>query len=583
MKKKSIIVAISIILLGMSLFAIYYFFYLKKVVIYDQVNIEFYGISPDKTSEIKIFGVTPLNKKIIINRNNPTNIKGVAGYYQFIEIIIPDTLISKITSIRTSIKEKTYIFKISDMYSTASSNNAHTYILPPEVKSEGIFLNKLSLAYPFNKVLPVLKIVLLVVLYITGILLIIFCIGYLWKLITQNTQKRFIQKFSNFLQEKKQQYLLLFIIFILLIAWPILWSNQIYVKYFLVILLYISFVIQSLLFIRKSYVLFLFRALIIILLCFEIIFGVLNKIDRSNIAIIVNNIQMEDPELGWKNIPNCHEKSFYKTIGSDTVYSAYASTDEFGRRVPKENTDVAEENGKKKKHAIFLGDSYTFGQGLNYCSSFPFLFECIHPDFKPYNYGTMGYGPHQLCLLFDEGINTINNYTVPEDSGLCVYTYIYDHMNRVYGGSKYLSWAINSHAVYVNNNRLIYEKQSNFRKYISWFLNNSETMKYFRLTNSYPESEEFYKRFADLINYMALKYGKIKPRGEFYVGLYPGNAYDTSWIKFLDRNITVLNIPPPIDYETNFSSYIIKGDVHPTKKLNSYYVKEISKLIFKNE
>ncbi len=81
-----------------------------------------------------------------------------------------------------------------------------------------------------------------------------------------------------------------------------------------------------------------------------------------------------------------------------------------------------------------------------------------------------------------------------------------------------------------------------------------------------------------------MKYINIKPLGEFYVGLYPYKycVLDTSWIKFLDKKIKVLNIPPPIDFETN-SSYKIKSDGHPTKELNSYYVKEISKLIFKNK
>jgi len=276
---------------------------------------------------------------------------------------------------------------------------------------------------------------------------------------------------------------------------------------------------------------------------------------------------------------------YTKISGSDTVYDVYYSSDEYGRRWSKES--IPDSTGKKnnlvKKHAIFLGCSFTFGDGLNDSSTFPDIFEYFHPAFKSYNYGVTGYAPNQICLLFDEGINTLNNYAVPEDSGFCIYTFIDDHLNRVYGNSEYLNRGERTPDVCVNNNKLIVKKRPRILIHISRFLNNSETMKYFRLTTSYPESDEFYKRFADLINYMAVKYRKIKPHGEFYVGLYPGNAHDTSWVKFLDKNITVLNIPPPIDFETNLSSYIIEGDVHPTKKLNSYYTKEISKFIHLNK
>jgi len=583
MKRKILIITASTLLLGVLLCAVYYFFYLKKIVIYDLVNIEISGISPDEMTAIKIIGITPVNKKISLHNSDKIYANNFPGCYQTIEIVIPDSLIPKATYIRATLKRIEYTIKINDLHPTPSSNNAHTYILPPEVKSEGTFFNKLSLAYPFNKVLPVLKIVLLAVLYITGILLFIFCIGYLWKLINHIKQKRFIQKINIFLQEKKRQYLILFIIFILLLALPILWPDKINIKYFLVVLFYISFVIQRLFFIKKSYVLFLFRTLIIIFFCFEAIFGELN---HSKIGKEYNNnfnLELSDSRMGYRQKPNCNRVRSVKTVGGDTIYNIKVTTDKFGRRISGEKIFIDTTRGKiyKKKHAIFLGCSVTFGQGLSDSSTFPFLFEYRHPDFKSYNYGTTGYGPHQLCLLFDEGINTITNSTVPEDSGICVYTYIDDHMNRVYGSSKYLSWALNPHDAYVNNNKLIIKNLSNIKKFISWFLNNSETMKYFHIITSYPKSEEFYKRFADLINYMAVKYRKIKPQGGFYVGLYPGYAHDTSWVKFLDKNITVLNIPPPIDFDTNFSSYTIKGDVHPTKKLNSYYTKEISNLIFK--
>ena len=187
-----------------------------------------------------------------------------------------------------------------------------------------------------------------------------------------------------------------------------------------------------------------------------------------------------------------------------------------------------------------------------------------------------------IIPLFNEGINTINDRSVPEDSGFCMYTFIDDHLNRVYGGSLYLYNGGKTPDVNVINNKLVCEKRPKYLKDIAWFLNNSETMKYFNITNSYPKTIKFYKRFAGLINYIADKYWNVKPHNEFYVGLYPHNATDTTWLRFLDEKIKVLKIPSPQDYDTN-PSYMNKKFWHPKKGLNLYYEKEISKLIFKNK
>jgi len=204
MKRKTLIIAVSILLLGIFLCVAYYYFYFKKGVIYDLVNIEFSGISPVETSAIKITGITPVNKKIAIDIHRKIESHDIPGYYQSIEIVVPDTLISKITSIHTTLKGKVYTYKINDLHSIASSPNAHIYVLPPEVKSEQTFFNKLFSAYPFNLVLQVFNvvssisnIVLSILLYITGILLIIFCIVFVWKFIADILQKSFFLASHN--------------------------------------------------------------------------------------------------------------------------------------------------------------------------------------------------------------------------------------------------------------------------------------------------------------------------------------------------------------------------------------------------
>ena len=392
--------------------------------------------------------------------------------------------------------------------------------------------------------------------------------------------KRYIQKINNLLLEKWLQFFLLFCSSMLFLI-PQIVSE---IKYIFILLFYFSFIVQALLLIRKSYFFFIFRTLLIIFLCFEISFGLLNSkgYNSNNYLIAVENYWMHDDILGYRHLPNCTKIRSVEIFGKDTAFDVCYSSDEFGRRINDEikfNNSIRE-NSFKKKHAVFLGCSFTFGYGLKDSSTFPSMFENLNPDYKSYNFGVTGYGPNHICYQFDDGINIFNNFSVPEDSGFCLYTYIDDHLNRVYGGSDYLKRGENIPEVYVYNNKLVRTQRPYLQRKLTWFLNNSETMKYFNINLTYPKTDKFYKRFADIINYIAGKYWNIKPHGEFYIGLYPCNPIDTSWIKFLDKRIKVINIQSPIDFETN-ASYKIKYDGHPTEKLNYYYTKEFSKSIVK--
>lgn len=589
MKKKPLIILGSLFLCGIVLFTAYYFLYFKKVAIYDHICIEFSGLSDNDIAPIKTVGVTPLGKKIIINHKDTNYTKVPPGHYQSIEFIIPDTLASKISSVDATINEKKYTFKISDLMSTASSDIAHTYTLPPEVKSHGTIYNKLSSAFPFNVILPVLKKALRVLqhlaqsaLLMIGFVLIVLCIIYLYKLISEISQKSSIKKIITVLQEKKIRYIFLFITLIILILWPFLWLGHKFM-YFLIVLLYCSFVLQNIgpLF-NKSYVLYIFRSFIMITFCFEIVCGVLNS-KKNKINRVIGNITMGSNIVGWRSKPNTFEEKSFATFGDDTVYNIRVSTDEFGRRISGEglNTKQIRQNTAKKKHALFLGCSFTLGSSLNYRSTFPFIFENKYPEYKSYNYGVGGWGPHQSSLLFDEGLNTINNLSVPKDSGFCLYTFIDHHLDRVYGNIEFSLSP--SPDVYVNDHKLVSKKRSIVKYYFAKFLSRSETIQYFNIDISYPKTVNFYKRFAGIINYTANKYWDMKPHGEFFVGLFPGWVKDTSWLTYLDQKIKVLYIPCPQDYYTNNDFYLIPGDFHPTKELNSYYVKEISKSMIKNK
>jgi hypothetical protein len=242
---------------------------------------------------------------------------------------------------------------------------------------------------------------------------------------------------------------------------------------------------------------------------------------------------------------------------------------------------ASDTNGAVKKHALFLGCSWTFGEGLECTSSFPFLFEQLNKDYKSYNYGYSGFGPHQIALLFDEGINTINQTTIKEPKGFALYTFMFDHLDRVYEGSKYLRWAKNYNIpeIYIENGSLIVRPTPFWKKIVADFFNNVGLAQMLGIQFGFPHTEEFYKRFADIISYTAKKYWEINPDGDFYVGIHSGENYNLEWIPYLDPRIKVLKADTPVDYAQNVDKYKIKHDGHPTKELNAFYVKEITRLM----
>lgn len=387
--------------------------------------------------------------------------------------------------------------------------------------------------------------------------------------------EKFTNCFKIFLKLLKDKWLIYVILLIFIICLKIsqLKGEIMWILFFVI---FLSLVIQSIFSIKKNYGFYIFKFVLIVLFCFELIFGLLNKKNVFNEHANSSNYIIGDSILHYKIRPNCIKERSNLLMGKDTVYDVYYTSDEYGRRIPSNEKLI--DSVTHKKHAIFLGCSFTFGDGLDDSSTFPFIFQKNYNAYKSYNYGVSGYAPNQISLLFDKRVNTINNISVPQDSGFCLYTFIDDHLNRVYGSSEYLFWGSKTPDVTVENNNLIWNKRPFYLLAIAWILNNSETMKYFKIKNTYPHTYKFYKKFADLINYMAYKYLTIKPKGVFYVGLYPGNSIDTNWLIFLDKKIKILNIKQPNDYQTN-ESYMNKKFWHPKKALNEYYSSEVSKIV----
>lgn len=387
--------------------------------------------------------------------------------------------------------------------------------------------------------------------------------------------KEYFNRIKDILKDSPVRYFLLFSL-LLLILLKLARFNLFYI---LMAAFFASFILQTLFLKKKSFILYLFRVLMIVLIVFEFVFGKLYDDRTPQNRTFTGDHNVEHPVLGYHSKPNANSELTTRLVDGDTVYSVRYSFDDFGRRIA--DGEQPADSLARSRHAIFLGCSFTFGEGLDYESSFPAIFEKMNPSYRAYNYGLHGWGPHQSALLFEEGINTLNNEAIVEDSGFCMYTYIDDHLSRVWGGNHYLLYGFESPDVYVQNGQLDIRKRSKKQLRRIWIYNNSETLKYFNIFKTHPKRESFYRRFAGIVNFMASKYYSKWPNGQFYVCLYPNNYSDTAWVSFLDPSIQVLRPDGPDDYSSN-PVYRNNYDHHPTPELNTVFTQEISKSITNN-
>jgi len=121
-----------------------------------------------------------------------------------------------------------------------------------------------------------------------------------------------------------------------------------------------------------------------------------------------------DQELGWAYRPNINLIDTY--YGKDiTVY-----TDADGIRVESENFEF----DYNKPTALFLGGSFTFGQGLEHNDSIAAQFESsCNSHYQAVNLGVQAYGTDQSLIALRKFVNTF-------DTSIIVYSYIPHHNMR---------------------------------------------------------------------------------------------------------------------------------------------------------
>ncbi|MES2528065.1 MAG: hypothetical protein V4598_13305 [Bdellovibrionota bacterium] len=174
--------------------------------------------------------------------------------------------------------------------------------------------------------------------------------------------------------------------------------------------------------------------------------------NKSQSSISQNELRLETPVyensdkgrsmyLGpWRLNPNLDENfQVLGTKSSRVKYKVHYSTDEYGNRKGHVVPD-------SKEGVLFLGCSFTFGQGVNDEETFPFQFG-KRTGLNTYNLGVPGSSPSTILKsLEEEKVNFPDK--LKKEVTTVVLTIIPDHLQRVVGTSSFFGTSESNYTYY---------------------------------------------------------------------------------------------------------------------------------------
>ena len=216
----------------------------------------------------------------------------------------------------------------------------------------------------------------------------------------------------------------------------------------------------------------------------------------------------------------------------DTVYNVKYTIENLYRKTPNSNS-----NSNNNKTKVFLGCSFTFGEGLNDYETFPFYInEMYNKNFRILNYGFHGYGPHNIH-------SQVKNIILKEEK-------ILDHIDSTHFYYKFYWWHIP---------RAIPDSSKKGPKYE--IINDSLVYKGQMSNESFTKSlfMAFYRRVVHRSNIYSKFFSPVGYKEIDEINLYDVNR-TLYLIKDIDRNIKLKKgaFTLVIDYES-FNSKKIKG------------------------
>ena len=296
----------------------------------------------------------------------------------------------------------------------------------------------------------------------------------------------------------------------------------------------------------------------------EFTLGQLIKLNASKAQVIPQKPSIERPDhtqcivlddtLGYKAKPNWHLQ--WKPSERDN--SLTFSTDSLSRRIVPTNDSS---KSARNKYALFLGCSYTYGDGVSDKETMPYFFEQKAQHYLAQNYGFMGYSPLQTLALFQQ--RNLRK-EIKEPQGFGVYTYINDQIDRVIPASRWIELmkgrfpnlihkSMLTDGIFLKKHHILYD-------FVQWG-GNTNTAQYFRIGYPKIHNESHYQLVIDVLKKAKEEYKLQFKNDEFYVIIFPGSPLEPSMKTMFDRSgIKYFDYSKLLDLE---KSYLPFDSAHP--------------------
>ena len=272
------------------------------------------------------------------------------------------------------------------------------------------------------------------------------------------------------------------------------------------------------------------------------------------------------------------KKASKKMMEGKIIYEVVYTTNQHGLRVSLHDLAQTKDYLKgENKAAVFFGDSFTFGEGVNDNETLPFMFEEFSEGkYISYNFGFHGYGPHQMLRIIETGL--LDKIIPDKKPSVAIYQALINHVERSAGGYPYILWDVEGPKYRLS--------AAGTPEYIGRFIDNpshKDKRLYIRILNeSYllnrtgiihklfgsERTNEDIELFIGIIN-QTKKLLKEKYGAELYVVVWPDiNDKDSSHVinELKNNQINVITVDKIfMKYKDPPEKYRIEADYHPTR------------------
>ena len=265
-----------------------------------------------------------------------------------------------------------------------------------------------------------------------------------------------------------------------------------------------------------------------------------------------------DRVLGYRPAPREVEILAVRSTPLSVVYAVTYTMLPSGWRVTPQQAHAT-------NAIVFMGGSFTFGEGLNDAQSFPYkVGQMLGDDYQVFNFGFSGYGTHQMLAMVENGY--LDAIAQKYDQLHVFYLTIPAHRSRAAGKT---SWDL-------DGPMYIVDKSGNV-EYKGSFRNNPELLQQ-------KQGSLLWGRFTEDNYQKNLQLALIKKTADLLKAKY---SVDLTVIEvfhsedYLEKlkaeNISLINIldnPKP--------EHLIPGDGHPSDTATTVFAEEIVQFIHKH-